>query len=264
MNGIELINKTFADAKADGRAAFLPYFAVGFPDMETSIDIMEGFAKAGVDGIEVGVPFSDPLADGPTIQHATQISLKNGTTLPDCLEAIRELRKRRVEIPLMLMSYANPLMAYGYEKLVADATEAGASGFIIPDLPVDEAASMQALIESHGAAFAHFLAPTSNEARMKMVAETARGFIYLVAVTGVTGARDETVPDELKKFIGNVRKHAKQPLVVGFGIGSPEKAVAIGEIADGVIIGSKLISLAEDEGKDAVVNFAIEVRIALG
>jgi tryptophan synthase alpha chain len=257
LTGIEQVNQMFAGK----RAMFMPYFPVGYPDLATSIDIMEELAKAGADAIEVGMSFSDPLADGPTIQAATQIALKNGVTVPACIEAIRELRRRGVTIPLVLMSYVNPLIAYGLEDLVKDATQAGASGFIVPDLPSDEAAEFQALTEKYHAAFAHFLAPTSNEERIKLVASMARGFIYLVSVTGVTGARD-VVPQDLKDFVARVRKIAKQPLAVGFGIGTPEQARAVGEIADGVIIGSKLVKLAE-ESPEAVQEFAKAVASAL-
>jgi tryptophan synthase alpha chain len=255
--GLELVSQAFADNKV----CFMPYFPVGYPDYETSLYIMEGMAKAGADLIEVGVPFSDPLADGPAIQRATQIALENGTSLPDCVEAIRELRRRGVTIPLMLMSYVNPLIAYGLETLVKDAVEAGISGFIVPDLPADEAENFQALAEAHGLAFVHFLAPTSNEERIALAAERAQGFIYVVSVTGVTGERTE-VPPDLKDFIARVRRVAKQPLAVGFGISSPEKAIAIGKIADGIIVGTKLVNLAQ-ESPEAVLNFARDVKQAL-
>jgi len=263
MTGLELVNQAFASAKAQNRAAFMPYYPVGFPDLATSLDIMEGLAHAGADALEVGVPFSDPLADGVVIQHATQVALQNGVSLPDCLEALRELRRRGVQIPLMLMSYVNPLLAYGQAALIQDATQAGASGFIVPDLPADEAADFQALVAQNGAAFAHFLAPTSGEDRIKLAAQMARGFIYLVSVTGVTGARSELSTD-LGAFIARVRQHARQPLVVGFGIGTPEKAQSVGKIADGIIIGSKFITLTEEGGKDAALDFARVVRAALG
>ena len=259
MNGVDLVKQAFENAS--GRALFMPYFPVGYPDLETSINIMEGLAKAGADAIEVGVPFSDPLADGPSIQYATQIALENGTTLRDCLAAVREVRNRGVTIPMMLMSYVNPLLRYGLDDLLPDATDAGASGFIVPDLPADEAGDFQDLVEEHGAAFAHFLAPTSNEARIELTAKYARGFIYLVSVTGVTGERN-AVPDDLREFVARVRRVASQPLAVGFGIGSPEKARSVAEIADGVIIGSKLVNLAK-ESQQAVFTFAESIAEAL-
>ncbi len=257
MTGLELVLNRFAEHKP----CFMPYFPVGYPDYETSVNIMEGMAKAGADLIEVGVPFSDPLADGPAVQHATQIALNNGTTLPQCLEAIRELRRRGVTIPLMLMSYVNPLMAYGFEKLVPDAVESGVTGFIVPDLPADEAGEFQTLTEQYGTALVHFLAPTSDESRIALAAERTRGFIYVVPVTGVTGERSD-VPNDLREFIARVRKVAKQPLAVGFGISTPENAVKIGQIADGVIIGSKLVNLAQ-EGESAVLDFAKAISKAL-
>lgn len=260
MSGLQLVNEAFSNAKE--RACLMPYFPVGYPDLAMSINVMEAIARAGADAIEVGVPFSDPLADGPTIQAATQIALENGTTLRICIKAVEELRQRGVTIPLILMSYVNPIMAYGLEAFVSDATQAGASGFIVPDLPADEADEFQKLTEKYGAAFAHFLAPTSNESRIKLAASRARGFIYLISVTGVTGERD-IVPADLKEFVQRVRRVASQPLAVGFGIGTPEKARAIGEIADGVIIGSRYISLVKEGGLDAVVKFTRDVRESL-
>jgi tryptophan synthase alpha chain len=259
MSGVDLVAQAFTSG--NGKALFMPYFPVGYPDLKSSIDIIEGLAKAGAGAIEVGVPFSDPLADGPSIQYATQIALENGTTLRDCLAAIKEVRSRGVTIPLMLMSYVNPLLRYGLDRLVPDAMAAGVSGFIVPDLPADEAGEFQKLTEEHGAAFAHFLAPTSNAERIELAAKHARGFIYLVSVTGITGVRD-VVPEDLREFVARVRKVAKQPLAVGFGIGSPEKAQAVAEIADGVIIGSKLVNLAK-ESPQAVFVFAQSIVDAL-
>jgi tryptophan synthase alpha chain len=259
MNGVELVAQAFANTSS--KALFMPYFPVGYPDLSTSIDIIEGLAKSGADAIEVGVPFSDPLADGPSIQYATQIALDNGTTVKSCLAAIKEVRNRGVEIPLILMSYVNPLLRYGLEKLLPDAMDAGVSGFIVPDLPADEAGDFQKLVEEHGAAFAHFLAPTSNTERIELAAKHARGFIYLVSVTGITGERN-AVPGDLREFVARVRKVASQPLAVGFGIGTPEKARDIAEIADGVIIGSKLVNLAK-ESPQAVFTFAESVSQAL-
>jgi tryptophan synthase alpha chain len=259
MNGQTHLQQMFA--QANGRAMFMPYFAVGYPDLATSIHIMEGLANAGADAIEVGVPFSDPLADGPVIQYATQIALQNKVGVKQSIAAIAELRQRGVRIPLMLMSYINPLLAYGggdLSKLMTDCSVAGVTGFIIPDLPPDEAQTFQSQAEAHGFAYIHFLAPTSDAARMQLVASQARGFIYLVSVTGVTGARNDEVSEELRQFIGRVRQATSQPLVVGFGIGSPQKAQAVGQMADGIIIGSKLIELAK-ESPQAVIHFAQEV-----
>jgi len=262
MHGLDLLQQTFERAKAEKRAAFMPYFPIGYPDLPTSVDVLQMLAEAGADALEIGVPFSDPLADGPTIQAATQIALAQGASVAKALEAVAELRQRGVTIPCMLMSYINPLLAYGLEDLTTKALEVGVSGFITPDLPADEADDLQALTEAHGLGYAHFLAPTSSAERLKLAAEKARGFIYLVSVTGVTGARQD-VPTDLQAFILRVRKVARQPLVVGFGIASPEKAAEVGQIADGVIVGSKLITLMQEEGKSALEKFAKAVRSAL-
>lgn len=257
MSGLSLVQETFAAARSQKRACLMPYFPIGFPDLPMSLNVIEAMVRAGADAIEIGVPFSDPLADGPTIQAATQIALENGTTLRSCIEAVKELRQRNINVPLMLMSYINPVVAYGLEDFVRDSTEAGVSGFILPDLPADEAAEFQLLTEKYEAAFAHFLAPTSNEERIQLAAKMSRGFIYLVSVTGVTGAR-EIIPTDLKKFVQRVRRVAPQPLAVGFGIGTPEKAKSVGEIADGVIIGSRYITLAQEDGIDGVIKFTRE------
>src|ERR1044071_3258860 len=170
---------------------FMPYFPLGYPDIDTSIDIIEALAKNGADLIEVGLSFSDPLADGPVIQHATQIALEKGITIKKSLEAVKELRKREVDIPLILMGYYNPMLAYGLEKFVCDAVDAGADGFIIPDLPVEE--SDEFLGATHASPILPplipMLAPTSSPERMERLARKAKGFIYVVSVTGVTGER---------------------------------------------------------------------------
>jgi tryptophan synthase alpha chain len=174
MNGVDLVTQAFE--QTTGKALFMPYFPVGYPNLPTSIDIIEGLAKSGADAIEVGVPFSDPLADGPSVQYATQSALENGTTLRDCIAAVREVRARGVTIPLILMSYVNPLLRYGLDDLLPDAVDAGVSGFIVPDLPADEAGDFQTLAEQHELAFAHFLAPTSNAERIELTAAKARTF----------------------------------------------------------------------------------------
>ncbi len=168
-----------------------------------SLDIVAAIA-ADSDLLELGVPFSDPLADGPTIQHSTQVSLEQGTTLAGCLDMVRELRRRGVETPILLFGYFNPFLAYGLDALARDAREAGAQGFIVPDLPPEEAADLEAAAAGEGLAYIHFLAPTSNPERIETVTSRAKGFIYLVSVTGVTGART-SLQSNLAEFIGRVR-----------------------------------------------------------
>jgi tryptophan synthase alpha chain len=217
---------------------FMPYFPLGYPDIDTSVDVIEALAKNGADVIEVGLSFSDPLADGPVIQKATQVALEQGITIPKALAALTELRKRGVSIPLILMGYYNPMLSYGLSRFVADATAAGADGFIIPDLPPEEAHEFEAVVGD--LPLIYMLAPTSPGERMEMIARNAKGFIYLVSVTGITGERRE-IAVGLADLIALVREHTSAPVCVGFGIGTPEQAKAVGAMADGVIVGTACV-----------------------
>jgi len=225
---------------------FMPYFPLGYPDLETSIDVIEALAKGGADLIEVGLSFSDPLADGPVIQKATQVALEKGITVRKCLEAVKELRGRKVEVPLILMGYYNPMLAYGLEKFLCDAAEAGVDGFIVPDLPVEEAEEFVRANNSPAGSRAsalpliQMLAPTTPNDRMEMIARHAKGFIYLVSVTGVTGER-KSIPEGLDELIVRVREHTSVPVCVGFGISTPEQASRVGALADGVIVGTACV-----------------------
>src|SRR6187549_1722501 len=220
---------------------FMPYFPLGYPDLETSIDVIEALAKNGADLIEVGLSFSDPLADGPLIQQATQVALEQGITVKKALAAVKELRTRGVAIPLILMGYYNPMLAYGLEKFVKDACDAGADGFIVPDLPIDEAeeftSALRGTVHDRSLPLIQMLAPTTPNERMEKIARTAQGFIYLVSVTGVTGER-KSISEGLGDLIQRVREHTSVPVCVGFGISTPEQAHQVGALADGVIVGS--------------------------
>lgn len=229
---------------------FMPYFPIGYPDLETSIDAIEALAKNGADLMEVGLSFSDPLADGPVIQQATQTALEKGITVAKSLAAVKELRRRGVTIPLVLMGYYNPILAYGLEKFAHDAREAGADGFIIPDLPMEEAGEFESITGS--LPLIHMLAPTTPEDRMASIARQAKGFIYLVSVTGVTGVRT-AVAKGLADLIACVRAHTSVPVCVGFGIGTPEQARSVGAMADGVIVGSACVRTI-GESKNPVVT----------
>jgi tryptophan synthase alpha chain len=246
----------------ENKPIFMPYFPLGYPDLETSIDIIEALAKNGADLIEVGLSFSDPLADGPVIQQATQIALEKGITVKKSLEAVKELRKRGVTIPLILMGYFNPMLAYGLEKFIRDAREAGADGFIIPDLPMEEAEEFQSI--NGDMPLIQMLAPTSPDERMESIARNAKGFIYLVSVTGVTGART-AISDGLGDLIQRVRAHTSVPVCVGFGIGTPEQAKQVGQLADGVIVGSACVKTIGGSQKpvETTKQFAGEFREAL-
>jgi tryptophan synthase alpha chain len=217
---------------------FMPYFPLGYPDLETSIDVIEALAKNGADLIEVGLSFSDPLADGPVIQQATQVALEKGITVKKALAAVKELRRRGVDIPLILMGYYNPMLAYGLEKFVNDACEAGADGFIIPDLPAEESNEFKDV--AGDMPLIPMLAPTSSPERMERIARNAKGFIYLVSVTGITGER-KSLAEGLGDLIAQVREHTSVPVCVGFGIGTPEQAKAVGMMADGVIVGTACV-----------------------
>ena len=229
---------------------FMPYFPIGYPDLETSIDAIEALAKNGADLMEVGLSFSDPLADGPVIQQATQIALEKGITVAKSLAAVKELRRRGVIIPLLLMGYYNPILAHGMEKFVHAAHEAGADGFIIPDLPMEEAGEFESIAGS--LPLIRMLAPTTPEGRMESIARKAKGFIYLVSVTGVTGVRT-SVAEGLADLIARVRTYASVPVCVGFGIGTPGQARSVGAMADGVIVGSACVR-AIGESKNPVVT----------
>jgi len=241
---------------------FMPYFPLGYPDLATSIDVIEALAKNGADLIEVGLSFSDPLADGPVIQQATQVALEKGITVKKSLEAVKELRARGVTIPLILMGYYNPMLAYGLEKFIRDSREAGADGFIIPDLPMEEAEEFTAV--AGDMPLIQMLAPTSPDERMEAIARNAKGFIYLVSVTGVTGERRE-ISNDLGALIARVRAHTSAPVCVGFGIGTPEQAQQVGQLADGVIVGSACVKMIGGSQKpvETAKQFAAEFRGAL-
>ncbi|GAB4509158.1 MAG: tryptophan synthase subunit alpha [Anaerolineae bacterium] len=257
MSGLSAIEAMFTGE----RAAFLPYFPVGYPTYAESVEAIYEMAQTDVDGFEIGIPFSDPLADGPTIQAATQIALNNGTTLETGLQAIRELRERGVQQPMLVFSYLNPLLAYGPERIVLAAKAAGANGFIIPDLPPEEAHLFAPYCEREGMALIFFLAPTSNVARIRLVAENATGFIYVVSLTGITGERT-ALPEDLTEFIARLRAETDQRLVLGFGISTPEHARMMNGLVDGFIVGSALVRAAE-AGVPAVRELAASLRGAL-
>lgn len=241
---------------------FMPYFPLGYPDLETSVNVIEALVKNGADLIEIGLSFSDPLADGPVIQQATQIALEKGITVKKSLEAVKELRNCGVTIPLILMGYYNPMLAYGLEKFIHDTREAGADGFIIPDLPLEESEEFTSV--AGDLPLIQMLAPTSPDERMEVIARNAKGFIYLVSVTGVTGERRE-VSNDLGNLIARVREHTSAPVCVGFGIGTPEQAKQVGQLADGVIVGSACVKMigGSERPIETAREFARSFRDAL-
>lgn len=256
--GLRRIAAAFDRARTQGRPALMPYFTAGFPDLKTSEAVFRAVAEAGADLIELGVPFSDPLADGPTIQHSTQTALAQGITPAHCLKLVARLRTQAVTQPIMLMGYVNPILAYGVVRYVADAAAAGADGLIVPDLPVEEADEIESACEAAGLALTYLAAPTSTPARLKELARRTTGFLYLVSLTGVTGARS-ALPEGLADFTARARRVATTPLAIGFGISRPEHVRAAGALADGVIVGSALIR-AVAEANDPIGAAAAFLR----
>ncbi len=262
--GTARVQAAFAHARGQGRAAFMPYYVVGYPDLETSVSVFKALADAGATLIEVGVPFSDPLADGPTNQAAAQIALENGITVRDVLDVVARLRAEGVTVPLVLMGYYNPFLAYGVKALCRDAAAAGADGFIVPDLPPDvrDGEEMRARCHEHGLAFIPLLAPTSTEERIRVAARAATGFIYLVSVTGITGERDR-LPENLAGFVARVRTRTDLPLAMGFGISRPEQAHQVARVADGVVVGSAIVKLGtREDAVEAIRSLAGELARA--
>ncbi|MBK9942702.1 MAG: tryptophan synthase subunit alpha [Kouleothrix sp.] len=257
------IAETFARLRADGRTALMPYLMIGFPERDSVLELAPALAAAGADLFELGVPFSDPLADGATIQRASERALANGVRLEFCLSTVAQLRARGLTTPLVLMGYVNPFLRYGLARFVADAAAAGVDGLIIPDLPPEEAAECQALCQAAGLDLIFFVAPTTPDARIAEIAAQASGFIYCVSLTGVTGARRE-LWDGLPGFLERVRRHTSLPLVVGFGISSAAHVRQVGTLADGAIIASALINQIEQadpaQRTDAAATFLREIQ----
>ena len=241
------IAAAFADHRR--RAALMPYLMGGFPDLETSRSVGEACAEAGADLLELGVPFSDPLADGPVIHSAATQALAAGVTVDDVLGVCEALSAR---LPVVLMVYANTVLAGGGERFAARAAEAGAAGMIVPDLPHEEAAETRAVCDARGLALVPLAAPTTPAERIEAIGSDARGFVYTVSLAGTTGERDE-LPPELTALVERVRRAAAPaPVAVGFGIARPEQARAVAEIADGVIVGTRIVRAAEEGGAPAV------------
>ncbi len=269
------VDAAFARLRAEGRAALIPYVTVGDPDLATTRAVVLAAAAAGADLVELGLPFSDPIADGPVIQAASQRSLAGGFRIAQAFDLARELRRalagapgapaagggvpgagREGEsagegIPLLFMTYYNPVLQHGLDPFARDAAAAGVDGLLVPDLSLEESGPLAAACRAAGLHLIQFLAPTSTDERVRRVAEAASGFVYLVSLTGVTGAR-ERLSERLGDLVARARRHVRVPLCVGFGISTPEQAAAAARVADGVIVGSAVVRLvAEGEGPEA-------------
>ena len=247
---------------AGGRTALVAYVTVGYPTVETTLELVPLLAENGCDIIELGIPFSDPLADGATIQKASHVALENGVTPDVCLDVASRL-SARVETPLVFMSYYNPILHRGLGPFCGACTQSGVSGLIVPDLPPDEGGELEAATAGCDMSLIYLLAPTATDERIQLAASRSTGFLYLVSLAGVTGARSE-LPAGLEEFVDRVRTVAKQPLCVGFGISSPEQAARVASIADGVIVGSRILQLAEEDATlKRVASFVRDLRVAV-
>jgi tryptophan synthase alpha chain len=265
LSGVERISAAFEVARAEGRAALMPYMMGCFPDHETSLAVAAAYADAGADLIELGIPFSDPLADGPTIHAAATAALRGGANVERALEICARVSER---VPVVLMVYANMVIAHGGPEAFASRIAAsGASGAIVPDLPLEEAEEIREAFSAAGLALVPLVAPTTPAGRLGRICAAARGFVYVVSTVGTTGERDE-LPARLADLVAATKAEAEAPVAVGFGIGTPEQAGEVGRIADGVIIGSRLVRAAGEAGSpqaaaEAVAAFLRETRVAL-
>jgi tryptophan synthase alpha chain len=263
--GAERIAAAFADARGEGRAALMPYLMGGYPDRGTADAVAEAYVDAGADLIELGVPFSDPLADGPVIHAAATTALAGGATLDSVLETCAGVAER---IPVVPMCYANMILAEGPREYAERLAVAGAAGTIVPDLPLEEATTLQSELRERGLPLVPLVAPTTPAERRRWICERAEGFVYVVSIAGVTGERDE-LPPELGELVASVRSDAGVPAAVGFGVGTPSQAAAVAKVADGVIVGTRLVR-AVGEARDpaaaatAVAEFIREARAAIG
>ena len=266
MSGEERIRAVFAAAKDEGRAALMPYMMAGYPDRDSGLAVARAYVDAGADLIELGVPFSDPLADGPTIHSAATQALAEGATLRTALEACEAVSG---QIPVVLMVYVNMVLAHGgAEGFAKLAAAAGAAGVIVPDLPLGQDEGIRDAFTAVGIAMVPLVAPTTPEARRKEICDVARGFIYVVSTVGTTGERGE-LPAELADLVAKTKADAGEtPVAVGFGIGTAAQAAEVGKVADGVIIGSRLVRAAGEgatpaESADSVAEFLAEARVSL-
>ncbi len=244
--GLSHISAAFARAKAEGRPALMPYWSLGYPDADTSLRVIEAIARAGADMIELGVPFSDPLADGPVIQRANQIALDHGITVSRCLDIATQARAHGVTAPLFAMGYLNPLISFGESKYVYAWQRAGADGLIVPDLPPEECTDLKRECDAREMGLVQFVAPTSTDERIGLATTHASGFIYIVSVTGVTGARTQLATG-LREYVERVKAQANgKPVALGFGISTAAQVREAGQYVDGVLVGAALIRAAGD------------------
>jgi len=262
---VKRIEAAFRAAKRDARAAFIPYITAGDPNLEATVELVRALSRAGADVIELGVPFSDPIADGPTNQRAAERALAAGTTLSGVLAAVEVIRQD-LEIPIVLFTYANPVVRYGIGPFAEDAAAAGIDGVLFTDVPAEEMAPFEEELGVSGLDLIMLVTPTSDRRRMKAAARFGGGFLYLVSRTGVTGARKD-LDAELSSNVRAARKASKLPVAVGFGISSPDQVARVAALADGVVVGSAIVSRigalgACEELVDEIESFAASLAHA--
>jgi len=256
-----LISRVFAARRAAGQAALIPYVTAGYPERGSTVEVMEALAEAGADVIELGIPFSDPLADGPTIQTSSFVSLRGGTTVAGVLEDLAAFRARR-DTPVVLFTYLNPVLRYGPSTFLADAVSAGAQGLLLTDLPTGSDVALEAEVIASPLDFVRLVAPTTPLARVPAVASGGSGFLYYISRTGVTGARAE-LRQEIATEVGAIRGAVALPVAVGFGISGPGQAASVASIADGVVVGSALVRTLGESGVGAAGDFLASLRRAM-
>lgn len=254
----------FASAAVERRIAVVPYLTVGYPDLASTRDLALALVEGGADLVELGIPFSDPLADGATIQRSSFVALQNGTNLTRCIETAAAIR-REASTPLVFMGYYNPILRYGVDQFCGQCAEAGVDGLIVPDLPPEEACELTTACRRSQIDLIFLVAPTSTDERLALVAREASGFVYCVALAGTTGAR-ASLAVGLREFVGRVRRHTGLPLAVGFGISTPEHVAELASYADGAVVGSALIEhidrLAADERQVGTRDYIRSLRDA--
>jgi len=242
------IEKTLRRLKDQKEKALIIYITAGDPSLDVTEKLVYAIAEAGADMIELGIPFSDPLADGETIQQASQRALRNGINISQILSSVKKIRMT-ASIPIALMGYYNPIYQYGMESLLTDCRKAGVDGLIIPDLPFEESEDLRSITEKEGLELISFVSPTSTQERIKLIAANTRGFIYCVSVTGVTGVRTK-FSTKIAEMIEKIRPYTDMPLAVGFGISTPQQAKTATEYADAIIVGSAVVKLIEEAQGD--------------
>ena len=254
------IDKTFKRLKKEGKKAFIPYIMAGDPSLQMTKDIVLLFEKCGADIVELGVPFSDPLADGPTIQRASERALKNGVTLRKVISLVKDVRQK-TQIPIVLMTYYNPVFKYREDDFIRDAKDAGVDGVIVPDLPPDEAEDFIKISKKTSLNTIFLLAPTSTEDRIKKVVRASSGFIYYVSITGITGAA-LLLDGSMEVLISNIKRYTDKPIAVGFGVSTPLEATAVAKVSDGVIVGSAIVKKIH-ETPNELESYLMSLRKAI-